>query len=200
MTIEKTNITGLILAGGRGTRMGNTDKGLHLFRGMPMAMHALMRLDRQVGQVLVNANQNLAAYESFGVPIVTDLHGGFSGPLAGLHAGLCACETDYLVTVPCDVPLFPLDLVERLSVALDEAEADLAVVSTHAQAHPVFMLMRSDLNEHLDAFLKSGQRKIDSWYSSLKVVEVAFDAQADRFMNVNTMQELHELQARTDLT
>jgi molybdopterin-guanine dinucleotide biosynthesis protein A len=200
MNIEKSNITGLILAGGRGTRMGSVDKGLQLFRGIPMAMHALMRLDSQVGQVLVNANQNLAAYESFGVPIVTDLHGGYAGPLAGLHAGLCACETDYLVTVPCDVPLFPVNLVEELLTALEQEQADLAVAYTQAQAHPVFTLMRSDLNEHLDAFLKTGQRKIDIWYASLKVAKVPFDSQADRFMNVNTIQELHELQSRSDLT
>ncbi|MCE2680072.1 MAG: molybdenum cofactor guanylyltransferase MobA [Burkholderiales bacterium] len=199
MKIEKTNITGLILAGGRGTRMGSVDKGLQLFRGMPMAMHALMRLDSQVGQVLVNANQNLAAYESFGVPVVTDLHGGYSGPLAGLHAGLCACDTEFLVTVPCDVPLFPLNLVERLVLALEHEEADVAVAYTHSQAHPVFTLVRSNVCEHLDAFLKSGQRKIDIWYASLKVARVEFDEQADRFMNVNTIQELHELQLRTDL-
>jgi molybdopterin-guanine dinucleotide biosynthesis protein A len=199
MAISASQITGLILAGGKGSRMGNVDKGLQAFRGMPMAMHAILRLNAQVGQILVNSNQNLPAYESLGYPVVTDLHVGHAGPLAGVHAGLCACETEYLITVPCDVPLFPLNLVARLATALDDAQADLAVATTQGQAHPVFMLMRSDLSEDLDDFLKTGQRKIDIWYASLAVASVAFDEDADRFMNVNTVHELHELQARTDL-
>ena len=110
--IARTDITGLVLAGGRGSRMGGADKGLQSYRGMPLAMHAMLRLAPQVGRVMINANRNLAAYESFGAPVFTDASGDFAGPLAGFVAGLEQCDTPYLVTVPCDSPLFPDDLVE----------------------------------------------------------------------------------------
>src|SRR5690606_11557876 len=121
--IDKTDITGLILAGGRGSRMGGIDKGLQNYQGMPMAMHALLRLSPQVGQAMVNANRNLGAYEAMGVPVWPDNLPDFAGPLAGLAVGLERCETPYLATVPCDCPRFPLDLVERLAQGLVEHDA-----------------------------------------------------------------------------
>src|SRR3954468_21586075 len=123
MNIETGDITGVILAGGRGSRMGGVDKGLQNFNGMPLALHTLMRLQPQVGHVLINANRNLGAYESFGVPVWPDVLADFAGPLAGFLAGLENCETPWLVTVPCDTPLFPADLVERLAQAADEQQA-----------------------------------------------------------------------------
>ncbi len=130
MTIERDQITGLVLAGGRGSRMGGVDKGLQNHRGVPLALHALLRLQPQVGEVMINANRNLGAYESMGVPVWPDVQSDFPGPLAGVLVGLERCETPYLVTVPCDTPNFPLDLVERLAQALVAEQADIAMAAT----------------------------------------------------------------------
>jgi molybdopterin-guanine dinucleotide biosynthesis protein A len=191
-------ITGLILAGGRGSRMGHVDKGLQPFRGEPMAMHVMLRLAPQVGDLMINANQNLAAYEAFGVPVWPDEMAGFAGPLAGLQTGLAHCETPYLVTVPCDSPFLPRDLVEKLHHALREADADLAVAVTgegdRRQPHPVFCLLKTSLLPHLTAFLQQGGRKFDAWYASLKVAEVHFPDEA-AFRNINTLDELRKFEA-----
>lgn len=183
-------ITGLVLAGGQGRRMGGVDKGLQLLRGREMVAWVLERLAPQVDEILVNANQNIEAYERFGHRVIPDQLGGFAGPLAGLHAGLSAAAHPWLVTVPCDSPFLPFDLVARLRQGADERDADLAVARTHDQPHPVFALVKTALLPHLTAFLDSGGRKIDAWYSTLSVVEVAFDDQANAFSNINTRAEL----------
>ncbi len=201
--IDRQQITGLILAGGRGTRMGQVDKGLQAFRGMPMAMHILILLSPQVGELLINANQNLAAYEAFGAQVWPDQMEGFAGPLAGLQTGLAHCETQYLVCVPCDSPFLPTDLVAHLSQALLREDADLAVATTIEeregtnikQAHPVFSLMKSSLLPHLNKFLEGGGRKVDAWYASLKVVEVNFNDTA-AFRNINTLNELRDFESQ----
>lgn len=195
--MDTSQVTGLILAGGRGTRMGTVDKGLQMFRGAPMALHALMRLSPQVGHVMINANQNIAPYEGFGVPVWQDEMQGFAGPLAGLQTGLIHCDTEYLVTVPCDSPFLPTNLVARLGAALEENDADLAVAVTGAgetrQPHPVFCLARASLLPHLTLYLQDGGRKFDTWYSSLKAVEVHFDDE-NAFRNINTLDELRKLE------
>ena len=144
---DRQDITGLILAGGRGSRMGGVDKGLQTHRGVALAMHALMRLAPQVGRVMINANRNLGAYESMGVPVWPDTLADYAGPLAGFLTGLEHCETPYLMTVPCDSPLFPDDLVARLAHALVEADAEIAMAATREggvlQVQPVFCLMRA---------------------------------------------------------
>ena len=195
--MDTSQITGIILAGGRGTRMGTVDKGLQVFRGAPMALHALMRLAPQVGYVMINANQNIAPYEGFGVPVWQDEMQGFAGPLAGLQTGLVHCETDYLVTVPCDSPFLPTDLVARLAAGLEANNADLAVAVTGEgatrQPHPVFCLARASLLPHLTLYLQDGGRKFDGWYASLNTAEVHFeDEQA--FRNINTLDELRTLE------
>ena len=193
--MDTSRITGLILAGGRGTRMGTVDKGLQVFRGAPMALHALMRLAPQVGHVMINANQNIAPYEGFGVPVWQDEITGFAGPLAGLHTGLVHCETDFLVTVPCDSPFVPTDLVARLAAGLEKEDADLAVAVTGEgetrQPHPVFCLAKASLLPHLTLYLQEGGRKFDKWYASLKTAEVHFDDE-DAFRNINTLDELRK--------
>jgi len=195
--MDTSQITGLILAGGRGTRMGTVDKGLQMFRSAPMALHVLMRLSPQVGYVMINANQNIAPYEGFGVPVWQDEMQGFAGPLAGLQTGMVHCDTDYLVTAPCDSPFLPTDLVERLAAGLEEKNADLAVAVTGAgdtrQAHPVFCLAKTSLLPHLTLYLQEGGRKFDKWYASLNVAEVHFDEE-DAFRNINTRDELHQLE------
>jgi molybdopterin-guanine dinucleotide biosynthesis protein A len=199
MTIARDDITGLILAGGRGSRMGGVDKGLQNHRGIPLAMHALMRLERQVGHIMINANRNLGAYDAFGVPVWPDALADYSGPLAGFLAGLERCETHYLVTVPCDTPDFPEDLVERLAAALEANDAEIAMAATRSaegtQVQPVFCLMHTSVMESLVRFTQAGQRKIDKWTAQHRCVEVPFDDEA-AFFNANTMQELQSLQPR----
>jgi molybdopterin-guanine dinucleotide biosynthesis protein A len=194
--IPPDDITGLILCGGRGSRMGGVDKGLQIHLGMPLAVHALMRLQGQVGPVLINANRNLAAYESMGVPVWPDALPDFPGPLAGWLAGLEHCETPYLMTLPCDTPGFPLDLVARLAQALAADEADMAMVATveggRLQKQPVFCLMKSSLLESLVAALHSGERKITAWTSRHRCAVVTFD-DAAAFFNANTLADLQQL-------
>jgi molybdopterin-guanine dinucleotide biosynthesis protein A len=194
---DTLRVTGLILAGGQGRRMGNVDKGLQPLRGRPMVAWVLERLAPQVTEVIVNANQNQAEYARLGCRVVGDEIGGFAGPLAGLQAGLKANVHPFLVTVPCDSPFLPRDLVARLHAALIANHADLAVAKTGDQPHPVFSLVRESLAGHLTKFLESGGRKIDAWYASLKVVEVPFDDQPDAFSNVNTPADLAEHEKRT---
>jgi molybdenum cofactor guanylyltransferase len=197
MKLDPLQITGLILAGGRGSRMGGVDKGLQMFRGAPMALHVIMRLSPQVGHMMINANQNLGPYEGFGLPVWPDQIGGFAGPLAGLQTGLARCETNYLVTAPCDSPFLPEDLVERLADALVAQDAELAVAVTGEgdtrQPHPVFSLMKASLLPHLTAYLQDGGRKIETWYRSLKFVEVRFEDEAT-FRNINTLDELRRFE------
>ena len=197
MSIPTERITGLILAGGRGSRMGDVDKGLQSFRGAPMVLQTIMRLRPQVGALMINANQNIDTYESFGLPVWPDLLGGFEGPLAGLQTGLSHCKTDYLVTAPCDSPFLPIDLVARLGEALTACDAELAVAVTgegeSRQPHPVFCLMKTSLLPHLTAFLQEGGRKVERWYGSLHFVEVRFDDEA-AFRNINTLDELRRFE------
>ena len=185
-----SNITGLILAGGKGSRMGGVDKGLQSFRGKRLVDHVYERLVPQVGGIIINANQNHDEYKSFGVRVVSDAIAGYAGPLAGLHAGLSVSRRPFLASVPCDSPFLPADLVERLYNRLDETGSELAVAKTGDQPHPVFCLLRRKLVDHLAEFLKGGGRKIDAWYATLNFVEVVFDDQADAFSNINTREEL----------
>ena len=201
MTIPIEDITGLVLAGGRGSRMGGVDKGLQNHKGVPLALHALLRLQPQVGQLMINANRNLGAYESMGVPVWPDVQTDFPGPLAGVLVGLERCETPYLVTVPCDTPNFPLDLVERLARALDAEGAAIAMAATRdgseVMPQPVFCLLRSELLESLVRFTQAGGRKIDAWTATHKTVLVPFDRPDDApqaFYNANTLAELHALE------
>ena len=192
--------------------MGGVDKGLQNFNGMPLALHTLMRLAPQVGQVMINANRNLSAYESFGVPVWPDALADYAGPLAGFLTGIERCETPYLVTVPCDTPLFPQDLVARLAQALEDEQAEIAMAAGREIAEPagssreedgqlrpqpVFCLMRVDLLESLVRFTHGGGRKIDAWTAQHKTAIVPFDQPGDEaraFFNANTLAELHQLE------
>ncbi len=186
----QSSVTGLILAGGKGSRMGGVDKGLQAFRGKRLVDHVYERLAPQVGGIIINANQNHEEYKTFGVRVVSDAIGGYAGPLAGLHAGLSVSKRPFLASVPCDSPFLSADLIERLYQRIDETGAELAVAKTGEQPHPVFSLMRRAVLDHLADFLKDGGRKIDAWYATLNVVEVAFDDEAEAFSNFNTLEEL----------
>jgi molybdopterin-guanine dinucleotide biosynthesis protein A len=185
-----SGISGLVLAGGQGRRMGGVDKGLQALRGKPLAAWVIERLEPQVDEILISANQNLERYRAFGHTVLPDRIGGFAGPLAGLERALEAATCELVATAPCDSPFLPHDLVARLRGALLAAEADLAVARTGAQVQPVFCVCRRQLHGHLRDYLAAGGRKIDSWYASLRVVEVAFDDQAQAFSNINTPEEL----------
>jgi molybdopterin-guanine dinucleotide biosynthesis protein A len=196
LIISPENITAVILAGGLGRRMGGVDKGLQQIHGKPMVQQVLDRLQPQVGKVLINANRHLDEYKGFGVPICSDSISGYAGPLAGIHAALLQTNTAYLVTVPCDSPLLPNDLVSRLSVAASEHQADAAVVVTdneeQRQRHPVFLLLKSDLRSSLVHYLNDGGRKVDDWLASLNCVDVPFDDET-AFTNVNTPEDIQAL-------
>jgi len=197
--MNSKQISGVILAGGLGTRMGTVDKGLQPFQGAPMVLQVVQRLAPQLGTLMINANQNLDVYRAFGLPVWPDVMPDYAGPLAGLQAGLSHCETDYLLCAPCDSPFLPDDLVARLSAGLQEAQADLALaVTIHAgkrQRHPVFALMKSSLLPQLTAFLQTGGRKMDAWLATLATIEVLFDDDA-AFSNINTLDELKKLADR----
>jgi len=212
-----TGITGLVLAGGQGTRMGGQDKGLQPFQGEPLALHALRRLQPQVGTVLISANRHLDQYAAFGAPVLPDTVPGHAGPLAGFLAGLSRCDTPWLLAVPCDTPLFPPDVAERLLSAALAGQADLAIAAApqidafqadapHAEGvsgttplrnQPVFCLMRANLREPLAQFLAEGGRKIGAWTTQHRCAVAAFDRPGDDplgFCNANTLAELHALE------
>jgi len=194
--MHKDSISGLLLAGGRGTRMGHVDKGLQAFGGATMAAQVLARLAPQVATLAINANRNLDTYAAFGLPVWPDDTPGYAGPLAGLEAGLRRCTTPYLLTAPCDSPFLPADLAERLYQGLQAADADLAVAVTEEnglrQPHPVFCLLKTSLAPVLSQYLAAGGRRMDGWYPQIKVAEVLFE-DADAFRNINTLDELHQL-------
>jgi molybdopterin-guanine dinucleotide biosynthesis protein A len=188
-------ITGLVLAGGLGRRMGGVDKGLSLLDGEPLVEHILRRLAPQVGRLIINANQNHDIYAGFGYPVVGDRITGYAGPLAGLEAGLAACTTPYLLTVPCDSPLLPADLVSRLAACLTAHKASIAVARTGEQLHPVFSLIRSDELPELQAFINAGGRRMEAWLRRLCWAPCPFDDCPEAFANINTPDELRAHQA-----
>ena len=200
--IARSEITGLLLAGGRAQRMGGIDKGLVPFQGKPLIEHAINRLAPQVRNIVINANRNQDIYSRYGYPIVTDENQDFSGPLAGYLAGLKACNTPYLMTVPCDSPLFPTDLVKTLGDALINHAADIAYASSQDSAgkvwaQPVFCLMKRDALDSLEQFLANGQRKIDHWFASQHACTAIFTNES-AFANANTPEELAQLEKFTN--
>jgi molybdopterin-guanine dinucleotide biosynthesis protein A len=204
--MEIGKVDALVLAGGRGSRMGGVDKGLQPLGGRPLVAHVIERLQLQrqgerLGQIMINANRNLDAYRALGLPVWPDAMNDFPGPLAGFLAGLQQTATPWLLTVPCDTPRFPLDLLERLARAAERSGADLALPlgrdeTGHLRRQPVFCLLRRELADRLCAYLEGGGRKIDDWISSVPHVAVAFDAAGDEqaFYNANTLAELQALE------
>lgn len=202
-------ITGLILAGGRGSRMGGIDKGLQNFNGMPLVHHALIRLQAQQGDLIADtmivANRNQSIYQSLGVQVLSDSTADFAGPLAGFLTGLEHCQTSHLLTVPCDSPLFPLNLAPQLLEAMTQADADIALAAAREEdgvirAQPVFCLMRVTLRESLSQFMQAGGRKVDAWTAQHTTVVVPFDTpdmDPRAFFNANTLEELHRLEKAT---
>ncbi len=191
-------ITGVILAGGLGRRMGGSDKGLQELRGRPMMDWVIERFAPQVDELLINANRNVERYAAYGHRVVPDQIPDNAGPLAGLHAALSAATYPLVATAPCDSPFLPADLISRLHSALTAASADVAVARTFGQPQPVFCLCKREVLPHLADFLAGGGRKVDRWHATLNVVEVAFDDEAEAFANINTREELGRLEVSED--
>lgn len=197
-SLSSQAVTGLVLAGGLGRRMSadgqGVNKGLQRFRGRPLIAHVLERLRPQVASILINANDRIAEFEQWGLPVVRDQLDGFQGPLAGLQAGLSACETGWLVTVPCDSPFLATDLIERLWRAAQTQPCEIAVASHEGQWQPVFALVRRDLLPDLTRYLQGGDRKIDRWFEQHRCAVVEFD-DAQAFLNFNRLDELHRYES-----
>lgn len=187
-------ISGAILAGGLGRRMGGLDKGLQRLQGRPLVEWVAERLGPQVDEMLLNANRNAVIYRQLGFSVVPDRIEGFAGPLAGLHAALSAATHPLVVTVPCDSPFFPGDLVARLLDALEEGARDLAIARTPDRLHPVFCLCRRSLLPGLADFLNSGERRVQAWCGRVNAVEVMFADGDGAFENINTPDQLEARQ------
>jgi len=175
--------------------MGEADKGLQRLRGRSLVEWVLERIDPQVDELLIVANRNLERYLELGYPVLRDRIPNFAGPLAGLHAGIEQARSELVIAVPCDAPLLPEDLVPRLLEALQRAEADAAVARTAQQVHSVICLCRVSLLDNLAAFMDSGGRKASDWHATLNVVYVDFDEAPERFRNINTVDDLRDLEA-----
>jgi molybdopterin-guanine dinucleotide biosynthesis protein A len=189
-------ISTIILSGGRATRMGGVDKGLLLLQQKPLIAHVIERLKTQVDEILINANREIAAYEAFGYPVLQDENEEFIGPLAGFSLGLQHAKHEYILTVPCDSPLLPLDLAQRLLNGMTEARADIAVASSDENAHPVFCLMKKSVLPSLTDYLASGERKVSTWQKSQKHVKVDFNDCSEAFTNLNTFEDLAALELK----
>lgn len=186
-------ISAIILAGGRATRMNGLDKGLVCLQKKPLVQYVIERITPQVDEVLLNANREIAQYETFNLPILQDGNSDFMGPLAGFNLGLIHCKHDFLLSLPCDSPLIPHDLASWLMKALIEQDADIAVAKSGGYAHPVFSLMKKSILPSLTNYLEQGERKVSTWQKSLNYIEVEFDDCDDAFVNVNTFEELEAL-------
>jgi molybdenum cofactor guanylyltransferase len=200
--IPKSDITGVVLAGGQGSRMGGVDKGVQPLNGEPLALHVLRRLTPQTGAMLISANRSIEIYAQLGMPfqarVIIDTFADFPGPLAGISAALHAAHTRFVLTAPCDAPFVDTHLAERLAKALSAEEADIAFASVQDAAgerrqHPVFALLRASLADDLDTFIRAGERKVRAWYARHKAVEVSF-ADERAFYNVNDLQQLADLE------
>lgn len=190
-----TSITAVVLAGGRGSRMGDADKGLQPLRGRSLVEWVLERVDPQVDELLIIANRNLERYLELGYPVLQDRIGDYAGPLAGLHAGLAQARTELALAVPCDTPLLPGDLVERMRDALVREQADATVARTADRTHSVICLCRVALAAQLESFIEGRGRRVGDWHATLKVAYVDFDDVPEGFRNVNTLDDLRELES-----
>ncbi len=194
--MKRTGITGVILAGGEARRMGGGDKGLVELCGKPLVEHALAALSPQVNTVIINANRNRERYAAYGHPVIADSRQGFQGPLAGMLSCIEAAETEFIVSVPCDSPLLPDDLVARLFRQLSEEEADISVAHNGDRMQPVFTLMPTSLAPSMQAFLDGGGRKIDRWFEQHKLAVTDFSDKPECFRNINNPAELADMETQ----
>ena len=194
--IAKHDITGMILAGGEGRRMGGRDKGLEPFAGLPLVAHVAKRFDGCVAELLINANRNIDGYALFANRVIEDAEGGFKGPLMGIYSGLRAAKTPWLLVAPCDSPALPSDLVPRMlaGIMTENGEQDIAVAFDGERLHPVVVLLRTSLADDLADALAQGERKIDRWFARHAWCKVDMSDCPEAFANLNTEEEKHRLE------
>ena len=198
--LENMKLGAVVLAGGQGSRMNGVDKGLQLLQGQSLVMHAVQRLQAQsltVASIAINANRHLSDYQALGFDVWPDAQADFAGPLAGFLVGMMRCPHPYLLTVPCDTPMFPLNLAERLILALHHQGADIAMASAPDDAgvlrrQPVFCVVNVTLRDSLEHFLAEGGRKIGAWTALHHTVEVPFEDPL-AFRNLNTPEDFQRL-------
>ncbi len=184
------NITGVILAGGRATRMGGRDKGLIPFHGKCLIEHVIAVLRPQVGTLLVSANRNQSRYAALSnCPVLTDTVGHYAGPLAGMATALSQAQTDYVLVVPCDSPQLSPQLAERLYKSLIDQQASISVADDGHRLHPVFALMKRDLLPDLLTFLARGERKVSQWCTQHTLARADFADIPETLLNINTLQQ-----------
>lgn len=189
-----SNITGVVLAGGRGQRMNGQDKGLLLLHGRPLAAQALDALRPQVAHLLISANRNRDAYAAFGVPVLSDTRPGFEGPLAGMLTALRAANTDWVLFVPCDTPQLPDDLAARLHLAvhLDSGKSS-AYATTRGDAHHTCCLLHRRLADAIESSLNAGRRAVRDFHTAQNAVAVDFPDWPGH--NLNTPEALKKVAA-----
>ncbi len=190
---KQTKVSGVILAGGLARRMQQQDKGLVLFNGKPMIQHTIQAIEPVVDELFVNANRNISDYESFAYPVISDASNDFAGPLAGVYAALNQCQHSVLLVVPCDSPFIDAASLQCLIEQREEQDADIAVAFDGERIHPVFMAIKTSLKDSLQAYLASGERKIDRWFDQHNWIKVDLSASPDIFLNINTLEQLAEL-------
>ncbi|MDD5320350.1 MAG: molybdenum cofactor guanylyltransferase [Methylococcales bacterium] len=195
---SQSKVTGVILAGGLARRMNNQDKGLINYKGRPLVSYAIAALAAVADQSLINANRNREHYQQFGLPVVADQTDSFDGPLAGLLTAMINTDADVLVVMPCDSPLIKAEHLQKLLLTRAEHDADVAVAFDGERLHPVFLAIKTSLRASLQDYLDSGQRKIDRWLEQLKMVKADFSSEPEIFININTMTELSDLEAKVD--
>lgn len=192
------SISALILAGGRAQRMEGCDKGLVELQGIPMISHVIERLQPQLDLIRINANRNQATYAALGVvshgtsppfAVISDSLSDFQGPLAGIAQGLQTCPTDWMLVVPCDTPLLPQDLIERMVQPLQHSDTQIAVAHDGQRLQPVIALIKRELHASLVEYLAAGDRKIDRWYAMHNMRTVDFSDQPEAFLNINSLQD-----------
>jgi len=188
-----TTITGMVLAGGLARRFNAEDKGLITLRGKPLVSYALDVLSRVTDPVVINANRNQSVYAKLGYPVIADLDQSFSGPLAGVLSVMRQADTEFVLSVPCDCPLMKEWVLRKMIDSQHEQQADCCIPFDGERVHPVFLLIRTDLQDDLAAYLQSGERKIDRWLEQHQLVKADCSDDPDSFLNVNTPEQLDDL-------
>ncbi len=196
MPDNKPKITGVILAGGRASRMGDIDKGLVNLNGLPLIEHVINALKPQVTELLINANRYLARYEQYGYPVVPDQNDDYLGPLSGILASLQAVKTDYIFITPCDVPLLYPEIVKRMWDNLSNEPSQPCVAHDGQRIQPLFALLHKSLIDNLQQFLNHGERKAEIWITKLNPIIVDFSDQAECFININDPDDLSCIEIR----
>lgn len=191
---SRTKVTGVILAGGMARRMDGQDKGLILYRGRPMIEYAIAAMSGAADQLVINANRNLDRYQAYGYDVITDATASYDGPLAGVLAVMQTMVPGLLLVMPCDSPLFTASHLQRLLDEVQQTQAEITVASDGQRWHPVFLVLQHSLLSSLQAYLGSGQRKIDRWLEQHKVYPVDFSDCVEIFNNINTMTDLTALE------